>query len=109
MIAGLLQKEEKQGTKQHKSYLLEVIHLVNPLVRIPEDYLNIYNKEDKWTIPKEIYGESETAMIPYYTIVKFPDKNGSEEFVLILPFTPTNKNNMLAWIAAMCDERITAG
>lgn len=39
----------------------------------------------------------------YYTIVKFPDKKQNEEFVLIIPFTPVNKNNMLAWIAAMCD------
>jgi len=79
-----------------QSELYSTYHMTDPQV--------FYNKEDKWTIPKEIYGESETAMIPYYTIVKFPDKNGSEEFVLILPFTPTNKNNMLAWIAAMCDE-----
>jgi len=62
-----------------------------------------YNKEDKWNIPQEIYGEEETQMIPYYTIIKFPDANGKEEFVLILPFTPVNKNNMLAWIAARCD------
>jgi uncharacterized membrane protein (UPF0182 family) len=63
-----------------------------------------YNKEDKWTIPREIYGDTETQMIPYYTIVKFPNENGNEEFVLILPFTPVNKNNMLAWIAAFCDQ-----
>ena len=62
-----------------------------------------YNKEDKWQLPREIYGETETNMIPYYTIIKFPDQKQKEEFVLILPFTPTNKNNMLAWMAAMCD------
>jgi len=62
-----------------------------------------YNKEDKWTIPKEIYGDSETTMTPYYMIVKFPDHNDDEEYVLMLPFTPTNKNNMLAWMAALSD------
>jgi len=69
-------------------------HMTDPQV--------FYNKEDKWTIPKEIYGETQTDMIPYYTIIKFGDTN-SKEFVLILPFTPVNKNNMLAWMAAMCD------
>jgi uncharacterized membrane protein (UPF0182 family) len=69
-------------------------HMLDPQV--------FYNKEDKWTIPREIYGETETDMIPYYTIIKFA-QNNEEEFVLILPFTPVNKNNMLAWMAAMCD------
>ncbi len=70
-------------------------HMTDPQV--------FYNKEDKWTIPKEIYGDSETTMIPYYMIVKFPDHNDDEEYVLMLPFTPTNKNNMLAWMAALSD------
>jgi len=61
-----------------------------------------YNKEDKWNIPREIYGQTETDMIPYYIIIRFPDDH-YEEFALILPFTPVNKNNMLAWMAAMCD------
>jgi uncharacterized membrane protein (UPF0182 family) len=70
-------------------------HMTDPQV--------FYNKEDKWQLPREIYGDQETAMIPYYTIIKFPDEQDKEEFVLILPFTPTNKNNMLAWMAAMSD------
>jgi len=70
-------------------------HMTDPQV--------FYNKEDKWTIPKEIYGDSETTMTPYYMIVKFPDHNDDEEYVLMLPFTPTNKNNMLAWMAALSD------
>jgi hypothetical protein len=75
--------------------LYSIYHMTDPQV--------FYNKEDKWQIPKEIYGESETDMIPYYTIITFPDGDDNEEFVLILPFTPVNKNNMLAWMAARCD------
>ncbi len=75
--------------------LYSTYHMTDPQV--------FYNKEDKWTIPKEIYGDSETTMIPYYMIVKFPDHNDDEEYVLMLPFTPTNKNNMLAWMAALSD------
>ncbi|UCB45680.1 MAG: UPF0182 family protein [Spirochaetota bacterium] len=75
--------------------LYSTYHMTDPQV--------FFNKEDKWTTPKEIYEQSETNMIPYYTIIKFPDDDENEEFVLILPFTPVNKNNMLAWMAAMCD------
>jgi uncharacterized membrane protein (UPF0182 family) len=75
--------------------LYSTYHMTDPQV--------FYNKEDKWHIPREIYGEEETDMIPYYTIIRFPDNQEKEEFVLILPFTPTNKNNMLAWMAAMSD------
>ena len=75
--------------------LYSTYHMTDPQV--------FFNKEDKWTTPREIYEQSETNMIPYYTIIKFPDDDQNEEFVLILPFTPVNKNNMLAWMAAMCD------
>ena len=93
------------GLKRHIRYPMYIFniqaemystyHMTEPQV--------FYNKEDKWNIPREIYEDTETQMIPYYTIIKFPDATGKEEFVLILPFTPVNKNNMLAWIAARCD------
>jgi len=98
--------EMPEGLKKHIRYPMYIFsvqadvystyHMTEPQV--------FYNKEDKWTIPQEIYGDKETQMIPYYIIVKFPDEDGNEEFVLILPFTPVNKNNMLAWIAARCDQ-----
>jgi hypothetical protein len=97
--------EMPEGLREHLRYpvymfsvqaeVYATYHMTDPQV--------FYNKEDKWTIPKEIYGDSETEMIPYYTIIKFPDENDRNEFVLILPFTPVNKNNMLAWMAAKCD------
>ena len=94
-----------QGLKHHIRYPMYIFNIqaeVYSTYHMTEPQV-FYNKEDKWNIPQEIYGEEETQMIPYYTIIKFPDANGKEEFVLILPFTPVNKNNMLAWIAARCD------
>jgi uncharacterized membrane protein (UPF0182 family) len=41
-------------------------------------------------------------MDPYYTIMKLPGER-SEEFILMLPFTPKNKNNLAAWMAARSD------
>ncbi|MEA5462575.1 UPF0182 family membrane protein [Leptothoe sp. PORK10 BA2] len=62
-----------------------------------------YNQEDFWDFPTQITRE-ETAEIlePYYVIMKLPEAE-SEEFMLILPFTPVGKNNMVAWMTALCD------
>ncbi len=75
--------------------MYSVYHMTDPQV--------FYNKEDKWAIPHEIYGEKETIMDPYYVIVKFPGAKEHTEYVLMLPFTPFNKNNMVSWVAAKCD------
>ncbi|MDH5719393.1 MAG: UPF0182 family protein [Spirochaetia bacterium] len=62
-----------------------------------------YNKEDLWRVPTEIYDSKEQEMQPYYVIMKLPEKQ-KEEFLLIQPFTPVNKNNMVAWMAAQSDK-----
>jgi uncharacterized membrane protein (UPF0182 family) len=62
-----------------------------------------YNKEDLWTTAS--MGESEgktSAMKPYYTIMKLPGEQ-SEEFIQMLPFTPSGKDNLSAWMAARSD------
>ena len=45
---------------------------------------------------------SEQLMEPYYTVMKLPDGD-REEFILLLPFTPNNKQNMVAWLGAKSD------
>ena len=62
-----------------------------------------YNKEDYWNIPNEIYAENEIRMEPYYIITKLPGHD-REEFILMTPFTPSTKNNMIAWLAAKNDQ-----
>jgi uncharacterized membrane protein (UPF0182 family) len=42
-------------------------------------------------------------MEPYYMITKLPN-DGGLEYVLLQPFTPRNRENMIAWIAARCDN-----
>ncbi|MDH4262337.1 MAG: UPF0182 family protein [Spirochaetia bacterium] len=60
-----------------------------------------YNQEDLWRFPNEIYEGQEQSLDPYYTIMQLNGK--SEESLLILPFTTSNKNNMIAWLAAGSD------
>lgn len=62
-----------------------------------------YNKEDMWDIPQELSDSSgRQTMQPYYAIMKLPGET-KEEFLLLLPFTPTNKANMIALMAARND------
>jgi hypothetical protein len=44
----------------------------------------------------------EREVDPYYTIMRLPGEQ-REEFVLLLPFTPNQKDNMRAWLAARSD------
>jgi uncharacterized membrane protein (UPF0182 family) len=61
-----------------------------------------YNQEDKWNIPIENYEGQEQSIDPYYVIMRLPNET-NEEFILMRPFTPQGKNNMIAWMAAKCD------
>jgi hypothetical protein len=58
-----------------------------------------YNKEDLWEIPSY----RQKTMDPYYLITKLPG-HSEEEFILLLPFTPSKRDNLAAWMAARCDS-----
>ena len=61
-----------------------------------------YNKEDLWNFPREIHKGQSGVMQPYYTIMRLPGE-AREEFILMLPMVPNNRDNMIAWLAARCD------
>jgi len=66
-----------------------------------------YNREDLWTVATEVGmgdgGQQTTeAMQPNFVLMKLPGETG-EEFVEILPFTPSNRNNLIGWIAGRSD------
>jgi len=63
-----------------------------------------YNKEDTWETPMEIYQGGQQPVEPYYVIMKIPESEVGEEFMLIRPFTPRTRNNMIAWMSAKCDQ-----
>ncbi len=67
-----------------------------------EDPQVFYNREDDWRFATELYDERQQEVEPDYLIMKLPGDT-SEEFVLILPFTPVNRDNMIAWMAARSD------
>jgi len=87
-------------------------------IRYPKDLFNIqaatyakyhmqdpqvfYNQEDLWQLPDELYGDTRQKMDPYYIIIKLP-QGDKEEFLLMLPYTPSEKDNMIGWLAARSD------
>jgi len=83
-----------QGLFEIQSELYSIYHMKDPMV--------FYNREDAWSVPDELYRGSRQQMEPYYVIMKLPGEH-SEEFILMLPFTPRNKENMIAWMAARSD------
>jgi uncharacterized membrane protein (UPF0182 family) len=62
----------------------------------------LYNKEDIWSIPSEILEGRDQPVQPYYVIMRLPGET-EEEFVLILPLTPANRENTISWVAARAD------
>lgn len=58
--------------------------------------------EDAWNIPQQPTSQQRQPVEPYYVTLKLPGETG-EEFVLVMPFTPRNKENTIAWLAARSD------
>ncbi|HSW50427.1 MAG TPA: UPF0182 family protein, partial [Bryobacteraceae bacterium] len=63
-----------------------------------------YNKEDVWDIARNIQGQETrpTTVAPTYVVATLPGES-EPEFLLILPFTPRNKDNMIGLMVARCD------
>ncbi len=99
--------EMPAGLREHLRYPEDIFrtqamvyatyHMANPQI--------FYNKEDQWAVastPSAAEGGEEQAMAPYYTIMRLPGEQ-SEEFILMLPFTPQRKDNLASWMVARAD------
>jgi uncharacterized membrane protein (UPF0182 family) len=87
-------------------------------VRYPADYLLIqgevyakyhmtdpevfYNQEDLWVRATEKYYSNVQPVEPYYIMWESPGSN-KPEFIIMLPYTPKNKQVLIGWIAGMSD------
>ncbi len=63
-----------------------------------------YNQEDLWIRATEKYYNRVQPVNPYYVMWN-PQGNDEPQFVLILPFTPKNRQVSIGWIAGMCDPQ----
>jgi hypothetical protein len=67
-----------------------------------------YNKEDLWDLARTVQGQGSDAhpepVSPAYVVASLPGEDQAE-FLLITPFTPRNKDNMIGLMVARCDGK----
>ena len=70
-------------------------------MRDPEAF---YNRADLWDIARTSSKQGETAssVTPTYVVATLPGED-TPEFMLIIPFTPANKDNLIGFMSARCD------
>jgi uncharacterized protein len=67
-----------------------------------------FQREDVWNVAQQISLDEQNrkqvqAIDPYFVLMQLPGEQIRNEFVLILPFTPASRNNMIGWMAGRCD------
>ncbi|MEJ5186769.1 MAG: UPF0182 family protein [Candidatus Geothermincolales bacterium] len=98
--------EMPEGLKRHLRYPEDLFKIQMDIFRTYhiDDVDAFYQKEDVWDIPNETYGVGNQSqpVQPYYVILRIPGEE-REEMVLMQPFVPRGKNNLVDWVAARCD------
>ena len=79
-----------------QSEIYRTYHMLDPQA--------FYNKEDVWDLALNASGQESgsTPVTPTYVMAAVPGEN-KPEFLLLIPFTPRNKNNLIGLMAARCD------
>ena len=95
---------QPEALRDHVRYPIDLFSVQTQLylryhMRDPQVF---FNREDQWDVGNELFFNQPQKVKPYYVIMKLPGEV-QEEFVLIMPFTPFNKPNMVAWMAARND------
>jgi uncharacterized membrane protein (UPF0182 family) len=81
---------------QTQAEAYRIFHMRDPQV--------FYNKEDIWEIARDLFSQSgqPEPVTPTYVVATLPGEK-NPEYLLILPFTPRGKDNLIGWMAGRCD------
>ena len=105
-LPGVFQNESAmpKGLREHVRYPQDFLlaqglifakyHMSDPAV--------FYNQEDLWVRATEKHYTEIKPVEPYYVMWELPGSDRAE-FVLILPFTPKNRQVLIGWIAGLSD------
>ncbi len=103
------QAEMPTAIREHLRYPLDLFSLQSSLylqyhITDPNVF---FIGEDFWNIPTERFFQQEQAVEPYYVLMTLPNEQAEFreelEFALIMPFTPRNRKNTVAWLAGRSD------
>ena len=83
-----------EGLFMTQARIFQTYHVDDPAV--------LYNKGDQWQIPESASTGAAGEMEAFYVIMRLPGAE-REEFLLILPFTPNTRPNMISWLGARSD------
>ena len=83
-----------EGLFMTQARVFETYHVNDPAV--------LYNKGDQWQIPENVSLDDNGPMSAFYVIMRLPGAE-KEQFLLILPFTPNTRPNMISWLGAQSD------
>jgi uncharacterized protein len=102
-------EEMPQAVRDHLRYPQDMFSLQSSLylqyhITDPDVF---FIGEDFWNIPTERFFQQEQPVEPYYVLMTLPTGEAEAveqlEFVLIMPFTPRNRQNTVAWLAGRSD------
>jgi uncharacterized protein len=71
-----------------------------------------FGREDVWSVARDAAATGSTSspsqpeatpLEPYQVLMPLPGENDQPEFARVVPFTPGNRNNMIAWMAGRSD------
>ena len=87
-------------------------------LRVPEELFNVqtrmfgryhvtdpgqfFRTDDLWTVPEAQTSQQSLPSEAYYVVMRMPGETDTE-FLLLQPMVPTNRPNMISWIAARMD------
>jgi uncharacterized membrane protein (UPF0182 family) len=88
-------------------------------LRVPEELFNVqtrvygryhvtdtqqfFRTDDLWTVPQDTGSDQTLPSEAYYVVMRLPGEQ-EVEFTLLQPMVPTNRPNMIAWVAARMDD-----
>ncbi|MGB7924663.1 MAG: UPF0182 family protein [Pyrinomonadaceae bacterium] len=67
-----------------------------------------FQREDVWSVASQISPAANNKqqaepLEPYFVLMQLPGEQLMNEFAEILPYTPSNRNNMIGWMAGRSD------
>ncbi|HEV7473644.1 MAG TPA: UPF0182 family protein [Pyrinomonadaceae bacterium] len=106
-----------QDASQMPADLRAHVRYPETLIRVQGDVYGLYHtqsakvffqREDVWNIAQQVgldeHNNKQVEPIdPYFVLMQLPGEQTHNEFVLILPFTPFRRNNLIGWMAGRCD------
>jgi uncharacterized protein len=106
-----------QDANQMPADLRSHVRYPETLIRVQGEVFGLYHtqnpkvffqREDVWSVAQQMAVDNQNKkelqeIDPYFVLMQLPEEQLANEFVLILPFTPANRNNMIGWMAGRCD------